>query len=103
MTVGLVLDEVFLWHRPHDVHPERPERLIAVGKALAEAGLSARAEKLPIRSITDEELGRVHDAALIDLLEHEMPGKSGYLDGDTYFSPGSWNAARAAAAAAVDL
>jgi acetoin utilization deacetylase AcuC-like enzyme len=103
MSVGLVLDEVFLTHRPHDVHPERPERLLAVGKALADAGLVERSERLPVRSATDEELGRVHDPALLSLLERELPGKSGYLDGDTYFSPGSWAAARAAAAAAVDL
>jgi acetoin utilization deacetylase AcuC-like enzyme len=58
---------------------------------------------VPVRAITDEELGRVHDAGLIEFLEKNLPGRSGYLDGDTFFSPGSWRAARAAAAAGVDL
>ena len=103
MSVGLVIDELFLEHRSDEVHPERPERLLAIGQALADSGLGGRATRVPVRAVTDEELGRVHDAALIELLEKNLPGRSGYLDGDTYYSPGSWRAARAAAAAAVDL
>ena len=103
MKVGLVIDELFLEHRPEEVHPERPERLLAVGRALADSGLDRRAVRVPVRGIEDEELGRVHTAEHIELLETHLPGRSGYLDGDTYFSPGSWRAARAAAAGAVDL
>jgi acetoin utilization deacetylase AcuC-like enzyme len=101
--LGYVLDEVFVHHRAPGGHPERPARVEAVRDALVAAGLRERGTQVAAREITDEELGRVHDAALISLLERELPGKSGYLDGDTYFSPGSWRAARAAAAAAVDL
>src|SRR6185503_15345443 len=103
MSVGLVMDELFLEHRSSEEHPERPERLLAVGRALFDAGLAQRAGRVPVRAIADEELGRVHSADLIELLEKHLPGRSGYLDEDTFFSPGSWRAARAAAAAAVDL
>jgi acetoin utilization deacetylase AcuC-like enzyme len=103
MKVGLVIDELFLEHRSDEVHPERPERLLAIGRALHDTGLHQRARRVPVRAIEDEELGRVHTAEIIALLEKHMPGRSGYLDGDTYFSPGTWRAARAAAAGAVDL
>src|SRR5262249_58681945 len=36
-------------------------------------------------------------------LSREVPGRTGYLDGDTFFSPGSWRAALAAAGSAIDL
>ncbi len=103
MKVGFVLDEVFLGHRPLGAHPERPERLLAVGRALAEAGLAEQGDRLPIRPAAGDELGRVHSGGYLSELERTVPGRSGYLDQDTYFSPGSWEAALAAAGAAVDL
>ena len=39
----------------------------------------------------------MHAGAYLDELEQIVPGKTGWLDADTYFSPGTWDAARAAA------
>jgi acetoin utilization deacetylase AcuC-like enzyme len=103
MQVGFVIDDLFLGHEPPSDHPERPERLRAIGTALAEHGLASRGTRLPTRAATDEELGRVHEAATLAELERHLPGRRGWLDEDTYFSPGSWKAALAAAGAAVDL
>src|SRR5262249_37803519 len=103
MTVGLVIDDVFLGHRAPESHPERPERLVAVARALRAKDADKRAERVAIRPAAEEELGLVHTAAYISDLSREVPGRTGYLDGDTFFSPGSWRAALAAAGSAIDL
>ncbi len=104
MTVGLVLDEVFLGHTPLVHHPERPERVAAIGRALTQHGFVSTAERVPLRHVRDFEIGRVHAAGYLADLERTVPGRSGWLDEDTYFSAGSWEAAQlAAAGGAVDL
>jgi acetoin utilization deacetylase AcuC-like enzyme len=103
MKVGLILDELFLGHRAELDHPERPERLLAIGQALAAAGLEQRAVRLKLRAAVGDELERVHTASYLSDLERTVPGRTGYLDEDTFFSPGSWDAALAAAGGAVDL
>jgi acetoin utilization deacetylase AcuC-like enzyme len=45
----------------------------------------------------------VHSAAYLEELARVVPGKSGWLDADTYFSPDTWDAARAAAGSTAQL
>jgi acetoin utilization deacetylase AcuC-like enzyme len=45
----------------------------------------------------------VHGGAYLSELEKVVPGKTGWLDGDTYYSPGTWDAARAAAGTTSQL
>ena len=103
MSVAYVLDEIFLEHRPPGSHPECPERLVAIRDALAKIGLEQRARRLPLRQAREQELVRVHTAGYLADLERTIPGRSGWLDGDTYFSPHSWRAALSAAAGAIDV
>ena len=105
MTQGLgyVLDDVFLQHRAPSGHPERPARAEAVRDALTAAGIAGRGERIAPRLATDEELARVHSPAYLDELIRVVPGRTGWLDADTYFSPGTWDAARAAAGATTQL
>jgi acetoin utilization deacetylase AcuC-like enzyme len=101
--VAYAIDEVFQGHRSPPGHPERPERLLAVRDGLARAGFVERGAQLPVRRVREEEIGLVHTAGYLGELTRAVPGASGYLDEDTFFSPGSWEAALAAAGAAVDL
>jgi acetoin utilization deacetylase AcuC-like enzyme len=103
VTLGYVLDDVFVDHRAPSGHPERPARAEAVRDALIAAGIAARGRHVATRPATDDELLRVHSAAYLDELGKLVPGKSGWLDADTYFSPGTWDAARAAAGSTVQL
>ena len=103
MALGYVLDDVFVRHRPPGPHPERPERLMAARDGLRAAGLEQRGHLVPVRPAREEELGLVHSAGFLGDMSRHLPGKSGWLDGDTYFSPESWDAALAAAGAAADL
>jgi acetoin utilization deacetylase AcuC-like enzyme len=101
--LGYILDEVFVNHRSPSGHPERPARAEAVRDALNAAGIASRAHHVATRPASDEELARVHAGAYLDQLTKLVPGKTGWLDADTYFSPGTWDAARAAAGSTVQL
>jgi acetoin utilization deacetylase AcuC-like enzyme len=103
VPVGYVIDEVFLAHRSPPGHPERPERLAAVLDGLRRSGLATLGQQLATRRAEDHEVGLVHTAGYWDDVRKAVPGHAGYLDEDTFFSPGSWDAALSAVAAAVDL
>jgi acetoin utilization deacetylase AcuC-like enzyme len=99
-------DELFLEHVAPPDHPECGERLTSVraglARALADAGPHARYTQLALVDATESQLARVHTSEHIEHLGH-LAGRSGYLDSDTYLSPGSVAAARRAAGAAVAL
>ena len=102
--LGFVVDDIFTdGHRSPSGHPERPARAEAVREALVAAGIAGRGRRIPTRLASDEELARVHGGAHLDDLAKKIPGKTGWLDADTYFSPGSWDAARSAAGSTCQL
>jgi acetoin utilization deacetylase AcuC-like enzyme len=101
--LGYVLDEIFTQHRAPSGHPERAARVEAVRDALLAQHIQQRGTQIAIRAATDEELARVHAGKYLTELERTVPGKSGWLDPDTYFSPQTWTAARAAAGSACEL
>jgi acetoin utilization deacetylase AcuC-like enzyme len=104
--VAIADDALFLTHVAPPEHPERGERLLAVRAGLTRAlgALGPDHAYVPLSSsdADDEQLARVHDPAYIARLGH-LAGRSGYLDSDTYLSPGSVAAARRAAGATVAL
>ncbi|MES1187316.1 MAG: histone deacetylase [Myxococcales bacterium] len=97
-------DDLFLEHVAPPEHPERAQRLLAVraGLELAEAAAGTGFTRLRFGDASEEQLLRVHDAAYVESLGH-LAGRSGYLDSDTYLSPGSVPAARRAAGSTVAL
>ena len=101
--LGYVLDEVFAQHHAPAGHPERPARAAAVRDALLAAKLPERGVAIATRPASDDELVRVHAAAYLEELARTVPGNTGWLDPDTYFSPGTWDAARAAAGSVCAL
>lgn len=108
VTTYLCTDDIFLQHRPQGEHPERPERLVAIVRALHESGLLGQLQQVPPRPATPEELSRVHSAQYLSDLENRIGPKaqahgSGWLDPDTYYGPGSYQAALYAAGGAIDL
>ena len=73
-------------------HPERPDRIRAVGEVLGEA----RFDKLARETAPEGSLDLVtlcHNEHYVEELRHIAPS-SGliYLDGDTSMSPGTWEA-----------
>jgi acetoin utilization deacetylase AcuC-like enzyme len=100
--LAVVDDPLFDQHQPIGPHPERPERLGAARSAVKRARAVASIEALVARDATNEELARVHTGDYIEEIGRAA-GQRGYLDADTYVSPGSVAAARRAAGAAVEL
>ena len=101
--LGYVLDDIFVQHRAPSGHPERPARAEAIRDALVAAGIAGRGTKIATRLAKDHELAAVHGGAYLSELERVVPGNQGWLDPDTYYSPATWEAARAAAGSASEL
>jgi len=101
--LGYILDEIFVQHRAPSGHPERPARAEAIRDALVRAGIADRGTRVDTRLATDAELTAVHSGAYLSELERVLPGKTGWLDPDTYYSPASWDAARTAAGSTCEL
>jgi acetoin utilization deacetylase AcuC-like enzyme len=104
MATGLCTDERFRAHRASGEHPERPERLAAIDRALADEGLVARCTRVPARPALRRELELAHSAIHLDELEALLTREgSGFIDPDTFYSPGTWEASLLAAGATVEL
>src|SRR5688572_9396281 len=101
--LGYVVDDLFVQHRAPSGHPERPARAEAVTEALEQDGIATRGTRVATRFATDDELSRVHAPQYLDELIKVVPGHTGWLDPDTYYSPKSWDAARAAAGSVCQL
>ncbi|MEI8258546.1 MAG: histone deacetylase, partial [Deltaproteobacteria bacterium] len=82
-------------------HPERPERLVAARRGLD--GSLTRQSPVASRLASTGELVRVHSADYIERLEALLRKGHGFLDGDTFFSPGTHEAAWRAAGTACAL
>ncbi|MGA7097461.1 MAG: histone deacetylase [Acidimicrobiia bacterium] len=78
---------------PH--HPERPARVGAVLKGIAECGLGL--VKIEAPRISRSDLALVHDPSYIENIESFCLSGGGALDMDTFVSPESWEAALTAA------
>ncbi len=99
--IAVAVDECFQDHVAQGFHPERPERLVAARRGLD--GALSRQSVVDSRLASTGELVRVHSPAYIDLLERSLRRGHGFLDGDTFFSPGSHEAAWRAAGSACAL
>ncbi len=100
-STGIVEDRRYQAHAGGAGHPERPERLAAVGEAIA-----ARRERLvavPARAAEDDEILRVHGPDHLAGLAEAVRVAPCQLDPDTFFAPGSLDVARLAAGASIDL
>ena len=83
-------------------HSERPERLSAVVSRLERGHIWSRLVHAPAPAITRDAITRVHDEAVLDRAEKLSAAGGGILDhGDTFASPGSWEAAQMAAACSI--
>jgi acetoin utilization deacetylase AcuC-like enzyme len=98
--VGVARDPRFEGHRGPAGHPERPERLAAVAKAVEER--ADRLTRIEPRHADDAEILRVHGAEHLALLEQAARRAPVRLDPDTYVSRESAEIARLAAGTALE-
>jgi acetoin utilization deacetylase AcuC-like enzyme len=81
-------------------HPERPERLTAARAAVS--GTEVAWKPVKVREASYVELERVHEARYLDALGG-LRGEAGLLDADTYYGPGSVEAAQRAAGGVISM
>lgn len=90
-------------HAKHEEpgHPERPDRIGAVMKAIDDLHLGDDLVVVPAMTATREQLVRVHDGSYLDELGAFCYAGGGDIDEDTYATYDSWSVAREAAGAGL--
>jgi len=84
-------------------HPEHVGRIRAIPRALRDdPELMATLLHAEARHANEDELALAHDRRYIESVREVVEQGGGRLDPDTVASPGSWNAATAAAGAVLD-
>jgi acetoin utilization deacetylase AcuC-like enzyme len=96
-------DPRFDAHQSPAGHPEQPARLAAVRSGLIAAISQAGAKRIDPREANADELIQVHTEQHVEGLLRALHGGFGDLDGDTFFAPGTRQAAWLAAGAAAEL
>ncbi|NPA69257.1 MAG: histone deacetylase [Crenarchaeota archaeon] len=99
-NIVVIYDDAFLKHTPPKYHCESPARV----KAIIECLRSFLPDNYFVkpRFATPEDLYMVHDKRYVDLMmKFFEEGGLSYIDGDTYISPGTRDAALAAAGSAM--
>jgi acetoin utilization deacetylase AcuC-like enzyme len=104
MTTLYYAHEDFLEHQPHFSHPESPDRLRVIEKALQAPAFSALVRKAPpLGQAQRDQAGLIHSRMHIDRVLRTIPeGSHQYIDSDTYLSHGSASAALRAVGAVCD-
>lgn len=97
MKTAFIYDAIFLEHQAPTFHPESEKRLVAIINSLEkQIELKERLIFLSPRMAEKQEILLVHDEYYF---EKVMEMEQGYLDSDTYVSPGTFKAALYAAGA----
>ena len=101
MTTLILSHESYLTHDTGPYHPESPDRLRSVLKALEQSSLSGFVREEAPRATADE-IARAHPGEYVGDILAAIPTQGlRHLDGDTVVSPGSAEAMMRAAGAAV--
>jgi acetoin utilization deacetylase AcuC-like enzyme len=106
MTTVLITHPAFLDHDTGAYHPERPDRMRAIDKALTEGDFGGLVRReAPLREDDENYIVLAHReehlAEVGDIARHVTVGHRS-IDGDTIVSPGTWEAARRAVGAGLD-
>lgn len=103
MTVLVATHDLCRLHDPGPGHPESPDRLEAVLAGAQAANLGSDIRWLEATSAPRSILERVHSASSLDSLAALSSRGGGAIDPDTWVSSDSYEAARKAAGAGLDL
>jgi acetoin utilization deacetylase AcuC-like enzyme len=105
MTTLLITHDCFVNHDTGFGHPERPDRMRAIDKALAHDLFDGLVrEDAPLRDDFDTAVKRAHPEVYLEAVRASRPkegGPSVRLDADTVMSPGTWEAALRAVGAGL--
>ena len=93
MSTLFITHPIALGHDMGPGHPEQPDRLRAIERALEQESFQMLARERAARG-TAQQIARCHPEAYFRSLEEAAPsGGVVHLDGDTSMGPGTWEAA----------
>ncbi len=105
MSTLLISHPCFLLHDTGPGHPERPDRLRAIDKALSHERFASLVRvDAPLRADVEDAIILAHPRHYVDVLKKLRPGPGEdlvHLDPDTVMSPGTWEAAMRAVGAGL--
>lgn len=101
MNVGILRDPLFLRHDHGPAHPERPERLQAVDRAIDDFPFPEVLEEIVGRDATLDEIESIHDAEYVERIAQTANRERTYIDPDTSPNGYSYAAAVRGAGAAI--
>jgi acetoin utilization deacetylase AcuC-like enzyme len=105
MATLLITHPIFVEHDTGPGHPERPDRMRAVDKALShEIFADLKREEAPLRDDVEEQIALAHPKAYIDWVKSMRPApgaEAARLDPDTVLSATSWEPALRAVGAGL--
>ncbi|MBD2436017.1 histone deacetylase [Nostoc sp. FACHB-110] len=105
--LSVIYSDEFLNHKTGNYHPEAPERLTAIVKALTETAFAEKITWLSPTPVADKPslmslLLQAHSPAYVKKVWEIAASGGGYLDGDTPVSPKSYDVALLAVSAWLD-
>jgi len=74
MRTGYISDKIYLQHHLAPDHPESPQRLIAVEKAMLDSGLLPQLEHLPLLTGVESYLYTIHTRQHVASIRNNYPG-----------------------------
>ena len=98
-NAGFIYDDIFLKHETPQWHPETKERLVSIISELKNSDLWDRLSHIKPIKASYEDINLVHSSQYIDKIKNFG---TGYLDGDTFMSAHSLDAALYAVGAAIE-
>ncbi|WP_040911777.1 histone deacetylase family protein [Leptospira broomii] len=102
MNFGYAYEDIFLQHDTGEYHPERPERLEAIMNRLIKTSYFKNLTHISPEKLPEELILSAHNRTYQERFV-AIEGKRGGFDGDTPFSPKSFEAALLAAGSGVSL
>lgn len=101
MKLGYTTSKDYLLHENGKGHPERPDRLRAIWKAIDDSGLDERLVSLDPMHAPVDAIAAVHDRDYIASIERACKKAPARLDADTGVTAASYDVARLASGAAI--
>jgi acetoin utilization deacetylase AcuC-like enzyme len=105
MATLLITHPIFVEHDTGPGHPERPDRMRAIDKALShEIFADLKREEAPLRDDVEEHIALAHPTAYVDWVKSARPAPGEEpvrLDPDTVLSAASWEPALRAVGAGL--
>ena len=102
-VTGLAQDERFQHHLTGQGHPERPQRLEAVARALSDRGLAEACQSIEVTSVDMNLVGRVHSTSYIERLQSACRNGLPFIDvPDSVICSESYDIARLAAGTVIN-